>query len=55
MKGGHRPQDIHTCTVRYLDYFGIDGFKESDLKLLLGWAIQINEFGTKVFGLLQQS
>jgi hypothetical protein len=28
MRDGHRPVDIHSNTIRYLDCFGIDGFVE---------------------------
>lgn len=47
MRDGHRPADIHTNTIRYLDYFGVDGFQDSDLILLLNWAHSLIEFEKK--------
>jgi len=30
MKDGHRPNNIFQNSIKYLDYFGHDGFVESD-------------------------
>jgi len=48
MRDGHRPIDIHSNTIRYLDCFGIDGFVEQDVSLLLNWAQTVLDFGNKI-------
>jgi len=48
MRDGHRPIDIHSNTIRYLDCFGIDGFVEQDVSLLLNWALTVLDFGNKI-------
>ena len=35
---GHHPQYLIDHTLRFLDKFGIEGFLQSDVKLLCQWA-----------------
>jgi len=48
MKEGHRPKDIFSNTITDLDCFGLDGFLDSDVNLLLGWAYAIVDFSNKI-------
>ena len=39
---------MNSSSIKLLDCFGVDGFVESDISLLLNWAHQVCHFGQKI-------